>query len=124
MAIAISFDQLLAAPLSEEEGESGKQTLFQCVQCQGKASMSQALLCGRCFHCDATYYNPPDGHGDPPLPIEPIRETTPETLIHDRLELNALGVSDHHTSDFSQACRTRIPGPEPSPGRRESCGLL
>jgi hypothetical protein len=55
--------------------------------------MNQALVCDRCCHCEATYNIPHDGYGDPPLLIEPIRETTPETLIHDRLELNALGFS-------------------------------
>ena len=45
------------------------------------------------FPCDTTYDIPHDGHGDPPLPIEPIRETTPEMLIHDCLELDALGFS-------------------------------
>ena len=93
MAIAISFDQLLAARLGEEEGDTGIQTLFRCVQCQGKASMSTELLCGRCFHCDATYYIPYDRKGDPPFPIAPKREPTLEMLIHDRLELNALGFS-------------------------------
>ena len=93
MAIAMSFDQLRAARLGEESGTSGQQTLFQCLQCQGKASMSQDFLCGRCFHCDATYYIPHAGEGAPPLPRASDRDTPQDTLIHDRLELDALGFS-------------------------------
>jgi hypothetical protein len=58
-----------------------------------RAKRLTELLCGRCFHCDATYYIPYDRKGDPPFPIAPKREPTLEMLIHDRLELDALGFS-------------------------------
>jgi hypothetical protein len=50
----ISVEYLLAARLGE--GTSGRQTLFRCVQCQGKASLSNELLCGRSFLYCVTYY--------------------------------------------------------------------